>query len=168
MMDETAAKRIANVFRRLGSNFEGEIVAAVNILKRTLANEGLSINDIASVLESCNGAIEERKYSDADAAIIFARGIEKGRAEQREQQQAPPEFYDIDGRPIWGAIARWCQQQSGKLRSDWEKTFVNDMAGRMVWSQPTEKQSKHLMAIFLKLGGYYDPKYDPKTSSLRR
>ena len=44
------------------------------------AAEGLAFNDIATVIENCNGEIEGLRYSDSDAEIIFARGVEKGRA----------------------------------------------------------------------------------------
>jgi hypothetical protein len=157
VLNETIAKRIAAVFRRLNSHFDGEVLAAAAALKRLLASEGLSINDLAIVLENCNGEIEVRKYSDKDAEIIFARGVDKGRAEQLRAQQAPPEFYDINGQPRWNEIALFCQRNDARLHNTWERTFVNDMAGKTLAREPTEKQAKHLLAIFVKLGGYYDP-----------
>jgi hypothetical protein len=157
-LNEPVAKRIATLFRLLGSNFEGEVLGAVAAMKRLFAAEHLTFHDIATVIESCNGEIEERKYSDADAEIIFAKGVEKGRVEEARKQTAPPEFYDADGRPRWSEIALFCQKRSEQLRSEWEKTFINDMAGRTLWREPTEKQAKHLLAIFVKLGGHYDPK----------
>jgi hypothetical protein len=127
-------------------------------LKTQLAAEGLSFNDIATVIEIANGEIEERKYSDTDAEIIFTKGVEKGRAEEARNQQAPPEFYDADGRPRWYEIALFCQKNTARLRDNWERTFIDDMAGKTLWREPSEKQAKHLLAIFVKLGGYYDPK----------
>jgi hypothetical protein len=157
-LNEPIAKRIATLFRLLGSNHDGEALAAIAAMKRLFTAERLTFHDIATVIESCNGEIEEKKYSDADAAIIFQRGMEKGRVEEARKRSAPPEFYDIDGRPRWSEIARFCQQHLGELRSDWERTFVKDMAGKTLWSQPTEKQAKHLLGIFVKLGGHYDTK----------
>jgi hypothetical protein len=157
-LNEPVAKRIADLIRMLGSTHDGEILAAVAAIKRLFKAERLDFHDIATVIESCNGAIEERKYSDADAEIIFTRGVEKGRAEQQQQEMSPPEFYDADGHPRWNEIALFCQRNNARLRSDWEKSFVDDMAGNTVWRQPTEKQAKHLLAIFVKLGGSYDPK----------
>ena len=55
------AKRIAKLFRSLSSDFDGEILTAVAAMKRLFAAEGLSFHDIATVIESCNGEIEERK-----------------------------------------------------------------------------------------------------------
>jgi hypothetical protein len=163
-LNEPVAKRIAKLFRLLASDFEGEVLSAARRMKQQLAGEGLSFNDIATVIENANGEIEEKKYSDADAEIIFARGMEKGRVEEARKQQAPPEFYDTDGHPRWNAIALFCQKHTARLHSDWEREFISDMAGKTLWREPSEKQAKHLLAIFVRLGGHYDP----KTAHVRR
>jgi hypothetical protein len=142
----------------LSSDYDGEVLAAVKAMRRLFAAEGLTFHDIATVIESANGAIEERKYSDADAEVIFARGCEKGRAEEARRQQAPPEFYDANGHPQWNAMALFCQKNEPRLRSEWEREFISDMAGMTSWREPSAKQAKHLLAIFIRLGGYYDPK----------
>jgi len=154
---EPVAKRIAKLFCMLGSDFDGEILNAAKKMKQLLVAEGLSFPDIATVIENCNGEIEERKYSDKDAEIIFARGVDKGRAEQLRAQQAPPEFYDANGYPRWNEIALFCQRNIERLRSNWEVAFINDMAGKTLVREPTERQAKYLLAIFVKLGGRYDP-----------
>jgi hypothetical protein len=148
----------------LSSDYDNEVLAAVGRMKNLFKAEGLSFSDIATVIENCNGEIEEKKYSDSDAEIIFTKGVEKGRAEEARKQETPPEFYDIDGRPRWTAIALFCQKNIARLRDEWERTFINDMAGKTLWREPSEKQAKHLLAIFVKLGGHYDP----KTANIRR
>jgi hypothetical protein len=162
-LNEPIAKRIGRLMRMLGSSYEGEWHNAVTMMKRTLEAERLTFNDIATVIENHQGEIEERKYSDADAEIIFARGVEKGRVEEARKQQAPPEFYDADGQPRWSEIALFCQKHVTQLRSTWEREFINDMAGKTLLREPTPKQAKHLLAIFVKLGG----SFDPKTTHLR-
>jgi hypothetical protein len=157
-LKEPVAKRIAKLFCRLGSDHEGEALAVVSAMKRLFKSEGLTFTDIGIVIENANGEIEERKYSDSDAEIIFARGVEKGRAEEAGKQQAPPVFYDSDGRPRWHEIAAFCQKESARLRIDKERTFIDDMVGNTLFRQPTDKQAKWLFAIFVKLGGYYEPK----------
>jgi hypothetical protein len=164
-LNEPVAKRIAKLFRLLASDFDGETLAAARRMKQLLAIEGLSFNDIATVIENCNGEIEEKKYSDTDAEIIFTKGVEKGRAEEARKREAPPEFYDADGQPRWYEIAMYCQQNSTQLRNEWERNFANDIPGRIIkFGKPTEKMIPHLLAIFVKLGGYYDP----KTANVRR
>ena len=153
------ARRIGKLIRLFGSNFEGEALAAATGLRRLLQSEGLAFNDLATLIENCDGQIEERKYSDTDAEIIFARGVEKGRTEEEHNQQAPPEFYDADGHPRWYEIAMFCQQNSARLRNEWERNFINDMPSKIIkFGRPTEKQVPHLLAIFVKLGGHYDQK----------
>jgi hypothetical protein len=151
-LDEPVAKRIGKLVRMFGSSFENESHVALTKLKRVLDEEGLTFNDLATVLENANGEIEELKYSDADAEIIFTRGVEKGRAEEARKQQAPPDFYDADERPRWNAIALFCQQQHQRLRPN-EQEFIDDMAGQTMWREPTEKQAKWLLSIFIRLGG---------------
>jgi hypothetical protein len=156
-LDETVTRKIGKFIRLLGSPFEGEAHNALRKLKTLIEAEGLTFNDIATVIENHQGEIEERKYSDTDLEIIFAKGKEKGRAEAARANTAPPEFYDADGQPRWNEIALFCQKNESRLRDEWERTFVNDMAGKTVWRLPSDKQAKHLIAIFVKLGGYYDP-----------
>src|SRR5262245_62685737 len=156
-LNEPAAKRVAKLVRLLGSDFDGEVLAVARQMRTQLAAEGLSFNDIATVIENHNGEIEERKYSDSDAEVIFARGMEKGRTEEAQRRELPPDFYDADGHPRWNEIALFCRKHVAQLRSDWEREFVTDMAGKTLWRQPSEKQAKHLIAIFIRLGGVYEP-----------
>jgi hypothetical protein len=155
---KTPIERIADLFRLLESDHEGEVMGAVAAMKRLCRSEGLAFADIAIAISNHQGEIEEKKYSDSDAEIIFARGVEKGRIEEARKQQAPPEFYDADGYPRWNEIALFCRKSSDRLHNEWERTFINDMAGKTLLREPTKKQAKHLLAIFVKLGGCYDPK----------
>jgi hypothetical protein len=152
-LSEPTAKKIARLLRLFGSNFEGEAVSALMAMKRLVASEGLSFNDIATVIENHQGEIEEKKFSDTDADIIFARGMEKGRVEEARKRDLPPDFYDADGCPQWHSIALFCQKNHQQLRDDWERTFIDDMAGKTVYREPSEKQAKYLLAIFIRLGG---------------
>ncbi len=60
-LNEPVAKRIATLLRMLASNFDGEVLSTVAAMKRLFAAEGLSFHEIASVIESANGEIEEKK-----------------------------------------------------------------------------------------------------------
>ena len=151
-LNEPIAKRIAKLFRMLSSDYDGEVLAAARRMKQQLVGEGLSFNDIATVIENCNGEIEERKYSDSDAELIFAKGVEKGRKEEANKRDLPPAFYDADGQPRWNAVALFCQQHHQRLGQK-EQQFIDDMAGKTMWREPTEKQGKWLLSIFIRLGG---------------
>jgi hypothetical protein len=150
-LNEPIAKRVAKLFRLLASDFDGEVLNAARRMRQQLAAEGLSFNDLAIVIENCNGEIEERKYSDADAEIIFARGVEKGRAEQAHKPLLAEDFYDGTS-PRWNAMAMFCLERRERMRAN-ELQFVEDMAGHTLSYEPSEKQGKWLLAIFIKLGG---------------
>jgi hypothetical protein len=158
-LEESTAKKLARLFRMFGSSFENERHIALTKMQQTLEAAHLSFNDIAVLIENHGGEIEERKYSDADAEIIFAKGMEKGRVEEARKQQAPPEFYDCDGEPRWYEIAVFCQQNSRQLRDKWQQDFANDIPAKILqYGKPTERQKPHLLGIFVKLGGRYVPK----------
>jgi hypothetical protein len=151
-LNEPIARRVAKLVRLLASDFDGEVLSAARHMKQQLAAEGLSFNDIAIVIECCNGEIEERKYSDADAEIIFARGVEKGRTERAHKPLLAEDFYDGAGAPRWNAMAMFCLERRERMRAN-ELQFVEDMAGQTLSYEPSEKQGKWLLAIFIKLGG---------------
>ena len=161
MRDRSAERRLrgqldrdllARILGRLGSDFDGEVLAANARLKSLLKEEKLSFHDLATVIENCNGEIEEKKYSDADAEIIFAKGVEQGRVDEaRNRPQEPTEYFDADGEPQWHAIALYCQRHSERLEER-HREFINDMAGNTLWRPPTEKQGKYLLSLFYRLG----------------
>jgi hypothetical protein len=158
-LNESTAKRVAKLIRLMSSEHDGEWGNAVRKLKLVLNNEGLTFNDLAIVIENCDGAIEERKYSDDDAKIIFARGVEKGRVEEAQKQQAPPEFYEADGTPRWYEIALFLHNNKARLRKDWDKGFVEELPSRIAgYGTPTRPMIKQIFRIFIMLGGTVDPK----------
>jgi hypothetical protein len=154
-LNEPIAKRIAKLFRLLASDFDGEVLNAARKMKQQLSAEGLSFNDIATVIENCNGEIEERKYSDADAEIIFAKGVEKGRIEELRKQQAPPEFYDADGAPRWYEIANFTKATLTQLKPGFEQDFVTDTPAKMLsYGRPrSAKQARWILTFFVRAGG---------------
>jgi len=154
---KTIGELLGTMFRMLDSAHEGETLAAIAGMKRLVTTRGLTFSDIAVLLENWSGEeIEAKKYSDTDAEVIYAKGVERGRAEQARKQDAPPEFYDADGAPRWYEIAMFCQKHTTRL-SAWEREFINSVAGQVMYRQPSSKQVRHLLAIFVKLGGPCDP-----------
>ena len=147
------AKRIGKLIRLMGSSFEGEAIGAVTGLRRLMQTEGIAFNDLALLVENCDGRIEEKRYSDADAEVIFARGVGQGRIDEaRYRPQAEPtEYYDADGEPQWHAIALYCQRHYESLEQK-HREFIDDMTGNTLWRAPTEKQGKYLLSLFYRLG----------------
>jgi hypothetical protein len=148
------AKRGAKLARlAMGSEFEPEAVSAFLALRRLFTDEKVPTHFVGMAIE--NGEIEERRYSDADARVIYERGLKKGRA---EQQNGDLEFFTADGQPRWYEMAVHCQRNAGRLRSPWEKEFIADIAGKVLEREPSHKQAQCILRIFVKLGGYCDPK----------
>jgi hypothetical protein len=165
LIDEAVAKKIARLFRLLGSPFEGEAHNALRAMQHLLETENLTFNDVAVLIENASGEIRELKYGDADAHVIYERGKEKGRNEAENQRELPPEFYNADDTPNWFTIAVFCKKNSAQqkngvpLLSAWELDFIGDMPSKIIqYRQPTRKQVRFLIGIFIKLGGPYEPK----------
>jgi hypothetical protein len=133
--------KIANFIRLLSSDKEGEIVAAAHAIVRTLRGVNL---DIHSLAEQIGG------FSEADMKRLYAAGYDAGARAAENRHQG--DFHNIDGTPSWHEMATWCQQHSGRLGTR-EQEFVNQMAARTVWHEPTERQGKWLLSIFYRLGG---------------
>jgi hypothetical protein len=127
---------------------EGDGTNAARMLQLFIPGTGLTFNDIATMVENCNGEIEQYKYSDNDAKGFFDLGVQKG---QERAHESGTDFWP-GGVPQWGKIALWCQERSARLRPN-EQQFIDDMAGQTQFRGPTPKQAQWLISIFLKLGG---------------
>jgi hypothetical protein len=145
------ARRIGALVRLQGSPLENEAFGAAAGLRRLVAGEGLDFNDIATLIENCNGAIETLKYSDGDAERIYARGIENGR-EQCSGRSLSVDFFDDDGEPRWVEIAKFCQSNQTGLNPK-EQEFIDEMPSKLRWRMPSAGQGGFLLSIFWKTRG---------------
>jgi hypothetical protein len=96
----------------------------------------------------------EQKYSEADAEIIFERGKEAGRAESSSKEL---EYFDIDGNPRWYEITVFNRDNVEQLRNAWMKEFTVDIIDKVLGREPTPKQARWILRIFVKLGGTCSP-----------
>lgn len=130
----------------LASERDGEVVAAAHAVVRVLKSTGKDIHALAEHTERMNGG----GLSEAEMKKIYDAGYDAGvRAVENKQHG---DFHNVDGLPSWHETSLFCQQHSDRLRGR-ELAFVNDMAARTVWCEPTEKQAKWLRSIFHRLGG---------------
>jgi hypothetical protein len=158
VLDEQAAKRIAILFRKLGSDFEGEQLNTLAAMRNLFKSKGLSFNDIGTVIENANGEIEQFKYSDKDAELIFARGVEEGR-KQNAGHAGPAlsaQYFDADGEPRWAEMVKFCERSPAKtsLKPN-EQEFIDEMPAKLRWRAPTRPMGGFLLSIFWKLGGSF-------------
>jgi hypothetical protein len=141
-------QRLGTLVRLLASPSDGEALAAARAIVRTLKATGLDIHALAERVENANGG----KLSDAEMRKLYDAGYEAGMRAVENRQHGTGDFHNVDGTPAWIEIALFCQQNSDRMREN-ERQFVNDMASRSVWREPTEKQAKWLRSIFFRLGG---------------
>jgi hypothetical protein len=161
-LNEPIAKRIGTLIRKFSTKYPNERHIASDKLDNLLVAEGLSFNDLATVIENCNGEIEELKYSDADMANVAdrmkERGTQEGYDKAKREMMAPPEFYDDSGNPRWYEIAVFCDSNKTRLRNNWEEDFITDMPSKMMrYGEPSAKQAKIILGIFVRLGGVVPP-----------
>jgi hypothetical protein len=142
------ANKLAAAVRMLSSDRDGDVIAAARAMLRMLKGAGADIHVLAERLEKPNGG----GPTDAQMKRLYDAGYRAGLREAENGRHGSEAFYNVDGTPHWHEIARHCQQRNNRLREN-ERTFVNDMAAKTVWREPTEKQAKWLRSIFFRLGG---------------
>ena len=142
------AARLATFIRLLSSDKEGEIVAAAHAIKRTLKTAGSDMHALAARVAKLDGG----GLSEAMMKKLYDAGYSAGQRDAETKRFGSANFLNADGTPNWHQMALFCQHRSNLLRGQ-EPTFVNDMAARTVWREPTKKQGKWLKSIFLRLGG---------------
>ena len=151
MSDKPFESRIADLVRRLGTDFDGEILATVSALRRLLATQNVSFTDLGDAVEKlATAGIEEKEMRR-----IFDAGRAKEREEaMRERAEAQAVFgLRPDGSPDWEAIALHCQRQKHRIESKHHQ-FIDDMASRLSWSGGlSDKQGKYLISLFRGIGG---------------
>jgi hypothetical protein len=140
------APKLAKSIRLLASNRDGEVVAAVRAMIRTLQGIGADIHDVADRIEhSNNGAL-----SEAEMQEIFDAGVKEG---VRRAGQARHAVRDVPQFPPAREMALYCYQHIDDLKSDWEIEFATNMASWTRLRPLSVKQQAHLEKIYIKLGG---------------
>jgi hypothetical protein len=139
--------KLAACIRLLSSNRDGDVVAAAHGLMRLLKGVGVDVHALADRIANGGDGLTE-----AEMKKLYNAGYAAGVYAVESKQQG--DFYDVDGSPLpsWHRMARYCQQRGERLRSK-EQTFVDEMAARTVYREPTEKQGRWLRSIYHKLGG---------------
>jgi hypothetical protein len=89
------------------------------------------------------------RLNEAEARKIYRAGFMDGLATAEIRTAT---CSNINDTPSWHEMAVWGQQQTHRLVGR-EREFVDQMAARTVYEEPTEKQGKWLKSIFYRLGG---------------
>ena len=139
--------KLAACIRMLSSDKDGDVITAARGLVRMLERAGTDIHAFAERIAKPNGGL-----TDAEMRKLYDAGYEAGVRAVENKQHGSGDFHNVDGLPSWNEIALFCQQNNDRLRPT-ERQFIDDMASRTVWREPTEKQAKWLRSIFYRLGG---------------
>lgn len=128
-----AIPKLKLLIPRLASDSDGEIVATVNAIARTLKSNGADLHDLAAALEA------NAKKNNASGSYTY---------QEKPKSKPKPEPTNK-----WREVLNFCLENMEWL-SEREQKFVSDMdSNLMKWGSPTEKQGNWLMSIYRKLGG---------------
>jgi hypothetical protein len=124
-----ALPKLRLLIPRLATDSEGEMVATVNAICRTLKSSGADLHDLAAAIGTPSSAKNNQREEP-----------------KREKPKSSPTNK-------WRDVLDFCMSNL-EWMSEREKTFVSDMKGNLdKWGSPTEKQGAWLMSIYRKLGG---------------
>jgi hypothetical protein len=143
---EVTAK-LGNVIRRLSSNSDGEIVAAVHAMLRLLHSCGADIHALAERIE--NGGMSEKYREEVRAQIKKAHEVGYERGVRAAEARFRP-----DGKLEFSEVALFMERQINRLPPD-KHEFIHKMAFYARQElEPSPKQGKFLFDLFVQyLGG---------------
>jgi hypothetical protein len=143
---KTLEEKIAALVRLLASDSDGEVVAAVHALRRTLESAGTDINGLANGIENLGKNAEVSKDQMKkiwDAAVQHTE----------DRLHGAEDFASTDGKPTWQSVALFCQRNKHRLDAK-HHDFIDKVAAQTVYDrEPTERMHKYLFSLFLRLGG---------------
>jgi hypothetical protein len=149
--NENSTRKIASLLRRLSSPSDGEVVAAVRALLRTLETAGSDIHALADQIEKPNG----NGFDEAKATKIWTAAYAQGVQDTENRQHGSDDFLGTDGKPTWQAVALFLQRNKERLGPRCHE-FIDKMAALTAWGderEPTERQHKYMHSLFFQLGG---------------
>ncbi len=148
----TYVQKLGQRIRLLNSDSEGEALAALRALQRTLESNGEDLDALAARVEKANG----HGLSNEDMQRLYHEGVTDGRRQAEEALRRYGSFHDIsEVKDPWGQIADFCQERCHRL-SDHEAKFVKGMTGLTREKALSPKQARWLLNIYNKFGGRLD------------
>jgi hypothetical protein len=149
---KTLEERIACIIRLLASDRDGEILAAVAALKRTLESVGTDVNGLAH-------GIENLGKSSSPSADEMKKIWDAAVQHTENRLHGTDEFRSTDGKPSWQKMALFCHQHIDRIKLDsWHDRnceFINDMASRTTRENfaPSQRTYNYLLSMFYQCGG---------------
>jgi hypothetical protein len=134
--------------RLLGSDRDGEVLAAVHSLRRMLKAHDEDLHDLAA-------RIEKPGLTDDEMRKIFNAGVEAGLERAEQERRAPNYFRDVGDAERWHEIATYCLQNPKRRHLySREPGFLEGVVDRTTDGDvPSERQQAWLLKIYRRLGG---------------
>lgn len=132
------AEKIGKLIKLLSSSNDGEVVAAVRALQRTLEADGMDIHDLAKRVEA---------RSSTEMQVIYEKAFREG----KDAAAAEAGFHNVDGPSFYQMACEIQHKANGRLTPK-EQGFIEDMVRWCARREPSEKQAKWLHAIYCKIG----------------
>jgi hypothetical protein len=137
MTKSTQGEMLGKLIRLLSSDRDGEVLATVHALRRTLRGAGGDFHTLAETIEKPNGMTESQLRK------VYDDGFEAG-----QRAKVSSGFHGMDKVPSWHEIACHCRDQR-KARDEREQKFVDDVCRRTVHGGTlSEKQQSWLRKIY--------------------
>jgi hypothetical protein len=134
-----AAERLAKLIRMLGSDRDGEVIAAVAAIRRLLEAQGLDLHDLADVVMGK----QERRPNREDLGSAYQEGYRDG-VRQANGDAA-------DDVLSWREMASFCRARLNRLE-DREADFIEQISGSIARGlEPSEKQARWLDYLYTRL-----------------
>jgi hypothetical protein len=142
MIDPGAEEKLEKLIKLLSSDRDGEVLAAVRAIQRTLNGAGTDIHELAA-------RVKGGKLSNAEMQKIYNAGVEAGKNDAAVDKG----FSSVDGTKSWHEMALYCEEHinSSRLYPN-EPGFIKDMVRWTERREPSEKQGEWLHKIYIRLG----------------
>jgi hypothetical protein len=123
-------QKLGRLIRLLGSEHDGEALAACRALGRTLKSAGADLHALAADVEAPAKVVERLVWRDRPAH--------------------PP--HKVETPTSWAELAAWMHDRRDQLTNEREREFVDDMVARLFGGgDPTERQAAWMRTIYAKL-----------------
>ena len=141
-LDISVAERLAKLIRLLGSDRNGEVVAAVEAIKRTLKERNLDLHSLADLVIKGEKRDAPTK---SDLRTAYNDGYQDGRRTAVDEMS--------DG---WHEVAQFCMIHS-KILKDYELSFVKQMLSLTERGRaPSEKQGRWLNSLHARIKEHHN------------
>jgi len=131
--------KLGKFVRLLGSDNEGEVVAAARALVRTLTAQGCDLHDLAKHVEAGERVVYRER-------LVYRDRVVYPEPAHASKPCAPQDTTD------WPSIIKWCHASDKGRLTPWERGFIADVANQFArGGTPSGKQQSVILRCFNKL-----------------